>query len=66
MSSYDESQERFEEFLRTYKDEQGNAIYWTRIQQMSINDELSISIDFQDLITFDNIFMTKCQEYLNH
>lgn len=62
MSSYDESQERFEEFLRTYKDEQGNSIYWTRIQQMSINDELSISIDFQDLIAFDNVFMTVSAE----
>ncbi|TFG35081.1 minichromosome maintenance protein MCM [Candidatus Thorarchaeota archaeon] len=62
MSSYDESQERFEEFLRTYKDEQGNSIYWTRVQQMSINDELSISIDFQDLISFDNVFMAIAAE----
>lgn len=62
MSSYDESQQRFEEFLRTYKDEQGNPIYWTRVQQMSINDEISISIDFQDLISFDNVFMTIAAE----
>ncbi len=62
MSSYDESQERFEEFLRTYKDEQGNSVYWTRVQQMSINDELSISIDFQDLIAFDNVFITIAAE----
>lgn len=62
MSSYNESQERFEEFLRTYKDDQGNSIYWTRVQQMSINDEISISIDFQDLITFDNVFMTVAAE----
>jgi replicative DNA helicase Mcm len=65
MSDYDESQEqvdeseeRFEEFLRTYKDDQGNLIYWTRVQQMSINDETSISIDYQDLISFDNVFLT--------
>ncbi len=32
MSSYDESQERFEEFLRTYKDDQGSLIYWTKVQ----------------------------------
>jgi replicative DNA helicase Mcm len=62
MSSYDESQERMEEFLRTYKDDQGLLIYWTRIQQMSINDETSISIDFQDLISFDNVFLTLAAE----
>ncbi|TFG99861.1 minichromosome maintenance protein MCM [Candidatus Thorarchaeota archaeon] len=62
MSSYDESQERFEEFLRTYKDDQGTLTYWTRVQQMSINDETSVSIDFQDLISFDNVFMTLAAE----
>jgi len=62
MSSYDESQERFEEFLRTYKDDQGSLTYWTRLQQMSINDETSISIDFQDLISFDNVFMALAAE----
>ncbi len=62
MSSYDESQERFEEFLRTYKDDQGSLIYWTKVQQMSINDELSLPIDFQDLISFDNVFMALAAE----
>ncbi|MHA1615220.1 MAG: minichromosome maintenance protein MCM [Candidatus Thorarchaeota archaeon] len=62
MSSYDESQERFEEFLRTYKDDQGLLIYWTKVQQMSINDELSLPIDFQDLISFDNVFMALAAE----
>jgi replicative DNA helicase Mcm len=62
MSSYDESQERFEEFLRTYKDDQGNLTYWTRVQQMSINDETAISIDYQDLISFDNVFLTLAAE----
>jgi replicative DNA helicase Mcm len=62
MSSYDESQERLEEFLRTYKDDQGTLTYWTRIQQMSINDETSLSIDFQDLIGFDNVFLTLAAE----
>ena len=57
MSSSDEKfQERFEEFLRTYKDEQGVQIYWTKIQQMSINAETSIFVDFQDLISFDSSF----------
>lgn len=62
MSSYDESQERFEEFLRTYKDDEGSLIYWTKVQQMSINDELSLTIDFQDLISFDNVFMALAAE----
>ena len=62
MSSYDESQERFEEFLRTYKDDQGILHYWTRLQQMSINDETSLFIDFQDLISFDNVFMALAAE----
>jgi replicative DNA helicase Mcm len=66
MSSYDESQEhpqeRFEEFLRTYKDDQGNLTYWTRVQQMSINDEISVFIDYQDLISFDNVFLTLAAE----
>lgn len=62
MSSYEESQERFEEFLRTYKDDQGILTYWTRVQQMSINDERSVAIDFQDLISFDNVFVTLAAE----
>ncbi len=62
MSSYDESQERFEEFLRTYKDDQGILHYWTRLQQMSINDETSLFIDFQDLISFDNVFLALAAE----
>ena len=62
MSSYDESQERFEEFLRTYKDSQGALPYWARLQQMSINAEVSLSIDYQDLISFDNVFVTLAAE----
>lgn len=61
MSSYNE-QERFEEFLRTYKDEYGNSTYWTRVQQMSINDEISLTVDFQDLTSFDNVFMVLAAE----
>ncbi|MFW9793143.1 MAG: minichromosome maintenance protein MCM [Candidatus Thorarchaeota archaeon] len=61
MSEYDE-QERFEEFLRTYKDSQGNLTYWTRVQQMSINDEVSLLVDFQDLTSFDNVFMAFAAE----
>ena len=52
----DGPQERFEGFLRTYKNEQGRLVYWPRIQQMSINDETSLTIDFQDLTSFDRVF----------
>ena len=61
MSGYNE-QERFEEFLRTYKDQQGTLTYWSRIQQMSINDEVSLTVDFQDLTSFDNVFMALAAE----
>ncbi|MHA2353530.1 MAG: minichromosome maintenance protein MCM, partial [Candidatus Thorarchaeota archaeon] len=61
MSGYEE-QERFEEFLRTYKDEQGTLTYWSRIQQMSINDEISLTVNFQDLVSFDNVFMALAAE----
>lgn len=56
MSNYEESQERFEEFLRTYKDEQGDTIYWTRVKQMPINEETSLFIDYQELVSFDLAF----------
>ena len=54
-------QDRFEEFLRTYKDEQGTLIYWSRIQQLSLNDETSLVVDFQDLSSFDNVFVAEAQ-----
>lgn len=55
MSGYDE-QDRFAEFLRTYKDEDGAATYWRRVQQMSLNDEVSLTVNFKDLVSFDNVF----------
>ena len=55
-------QERFEEFLRTYKDEDGRLVYWSRLQQMSINDESSIVVNFQDLASFDSVFITLATE----
>lgn len=58
MAEYGDPQERIEEFLRTYKDDQGNTAYWTKIQQMSIDDKSSLTVDFQDLMTFDNVFVS--------
>ncbi len=63
MSRTDEGpQERFEEFLRTYKDEHGTKVYWPKCQQMSLNDETSLLVDFQDLVSFDNVFAVLASE----
>ena len=57
MSSYNEEhQERFEEFLRTYNDENGETIYWTKVKQMLISGVTSLTIDFNELESFDNVF----------
>jgi len=57
MSSYNEEhQERFEEFLRTYNDEHGDTIYWTKVKQMLISGVTSLTIDFRELESFDNVF----------
>jgi replicative DNA helicase Mcm len=58
----DSTQERFEEFLRTYKDDQGILTYWSKIQQISINDETSLAINFMDLTSFDNVFTALAKE----
>ncbi|MCK5506880.1 MAG: minichromosome maintenance protein MCM [Thermodesulfovibrionia bacterium] len=58
----DSTQERFEEFLRTFKDDQGNLAYWSKIQQISLNDETSLTVDFMDLTSFDNIFSALSKE----
>ncbi len=64
MSGYEGGpQERFEEFLRTYKDEHGTRPYWSRIQRFSIDGATSLNVDFQDLATFDNVvFSTLVKE----
>ncbi|MHA2024996.1 MAG: minichromosome maintenance protein MCM [Candidatus Thorarchaeota archaeon] len=55
MSEFDE-QDRFAEFLKTYKDEDGATTYWRRVQLMSLNDEVSLTVNFDDLVSFDNVF----------
>ncbi len=49
----DSTQERFETFLRTYKDDMGNEIYRERIQLMQTNEETSLFVDFEDLFNYD-------------
>ncbi len=64
MSGYEGgAQERFEEFLRTHKDEQGSLVYWSKIQRFSIDGATSLNIDFKDMTTFDNVvFSTLAKE----
>ncbi|MDF1537441.1 MAG: minichromosome maintenance protein MCM [Candidatus Thorarchaeota archaeon] len=64
MSGYEGGpQERFEEFLRTHKDEQGSLVYWSKIQRFSIDGATSLNIDFKDMTTFDNVvFSTLAKE----
>ncbi|MHA1781008.1 MAG: minichromosome maintenance protein MCM [Candidatus Thorarchaeota archaeon] len=50
-------QERLEDFLRSYKDETGHLVYLPRIQTMSLDQVISLTVDFQDLVNFDNVFM---------
>jgi len=47
-------QEKFENFFKSYKDEKGRFIYRKKIQQMSIEDQTSLEIDFDDLLRFDS------------
>ncbi|MFX1486613.1 MAG: hypothetical protein ACFFBS_05915, partial [Promethearchaeota archaeon] len=45
--------ERFENFYKTYKDEKGRAIYREKIGQMPVMGDISLVIDFDDLLKFD-------------
>ena len=49
-------QERFEEFLTSFKDIEGNMFYWTKVKKMPGNDETSLVVDFEDLTSFDVMF----------
>ncbi|MEM2142199.1 MAG: minichromosome maintenance protein MCM [Candidatus Thorarchaeota archaeon] len=53
---------RFEDFLRSYKDEHGTPIYWVRVQNMPIEGSTSLTVDFQELASFDNEFARIARE----
>ncbi|MGY5860451.1 MAG: minichromosome maintenance protein MCM [Candidatus Thorarchaeota archaeon] len=61
-SNYQEHQERFEDFLRTYNDENGDTIYWTKVKQMLISEVTSLTINFEDLESFDSVFTVLAAE----
>ncbi|NWF94689.1 MAG: hypothetical protein HXY34_00945 [Candidatus Thorarchaeota archaeon] len=63
MDEQDNSiQERIEAFLKGYRDEQGNSTYRSRIRSMSLYQETSLVVDFQDLIGFDNAFVVDAKQ----
>lgn len=54
---FNEYEERFEEFLRIYKDIGDDSFkYFKRIQRMSLGGELALTVDFSDLTQFDSLF----------
>ncbi|MGY5852826.1 MAG: endonuclease NucS [Candidatus Thorarchaeota archaeon] len=48
------NQEHLEEFLKTYRGTDGSLLYWPKIQVMSINDETSVTINYEHLMKFDS------------
>ncbi|MHA2314335.1 MAG: minichromosome maintenance protein MCM [Candidatus Hermodarchaeia archaeon] len=44
---------RFEEFLKSYKTEEGDTPYHDAIGRLSLENLISVSIDFNHLLTFD-------------
>jgi len=43
----------FNEFIREFRDENGNYIYREQIQQMTVEGEISLKVDFTDVIKFN-------------
>ncbi|MHA2022255.1 MAG: hypothetical protein ACTSWQ_01185 [Candidatus Thorarchaeota archaeon] len=59
---FDDLEERFVEFLRLYKNDDGVREYFKQIQMMPIDGDVSITVDFHDLSSFDNIFYAVAEE----
>lgn len=53
MTSLITPEERLQDFLRTFKTESGEHKYRRKLAQMAIKSSKSLSIDFEDLISFD-------------
>ncbi len=45
--------EKFEEFFKSFKDEKEELKYRRKIQQLSIENKISIIVDFDDLLKYD-------------
>lgn len=53
LSNLESLQQRFIEFLKTFKDFEGRYKYEDRIKQMIVNEKTSIVVDYEDLAKFD-------------
>ncbi|MGQ4910590.1 MAG: minichromosome maintenance protein MCM [Candidatus Thorarchaeota archaeon] len=62
MTEPRDTKDRLVEFLRTFKDEQGKTVYWDRVQVMPEREQVSLIVDFQDLMTEDPTFVTDAAE----
>ncbi|MHA1238467.1 MAG: AAA family ATPase [Candidatus Odinarchaeia archaeon] len=57
--------EQFQEFYKTFKTEEGHLRYRDKIRQMSITGDISLVIDFDDLLKFDAELAKKVLEEPN-
>lgn len=53
LNEVESLQQRFLEFLKTFKDYDGKYKYEERIKQMIVNKKTSIVVDYEDLVNFD-------------
>lgn len=53
MSRVESLQQKFVEFLKTFKDDEGRYKYEDRIKQMMVEGRRSIVVDYEDLVKFD-------------
>jgi replicative DNA helicase Mcm len=72
MKNEIDPQERFQEFLSSFRSEDGEYKYRKRLAQMAISNSKSLIVDFDDLIMFDHKLARKItsdpdevMEYLN-
>lgn len=50
---FESLQHRFTDFLKTFKDDEGNFKYEYRIKEMIVNGKRSIVVDYEDLAKYD-------------
>lgn len=50
---YEQVVEDMEMFLRTFKDDEGDLPYWSKIQVMSLDESISIHLNYEHLANYD-------------
>jgi replicative DNA helicase Mcm len=48
-----EGKDAFKEFIREFRNDEGNYIYRQKVQEMTVQDKISLEIDFYDIIKFN-------------